>query len=343
MIVIYGTNLYGRVDHVGGAYHVATRFAHLYYLPLIPLGSWLIVNETESDNNFSGWSVGLRLRSVLSGYVRPWGGFAALVGALAAGYQGASALLGREPLAFAASLAVAALLGFLVVAAMLARPRRAVLAGSAWAVLTVGLLIGTGLVFPQCWAAVLAGVGLMWLTHLLWERADRARTVTLAAAAGIPADLLLAHLPEESASATEAGSAKATQRSTHELVWQLGHADAEQRLEAVEQLAGRDDPDATRALVSCLGDPSTSVRVTARSALVGMGAGAVEPLCEALEYQDEQVAWTAAELLGEVGDVRAVEPLRWALRDAPESVRQAARRALAALGQPVPEYAAVEA
>jgi hypothetical protein len=346
MVVIYGTNLYGRVDHVGDTYHVATRFAHLYYLPLIPLSSWLVVNDTESDNTFSGWPVGLRLRSVVSGYLRAWGGGAALVGALAAGYHGFRTVLGNDSLAFALSVVLAALVGFLVVAALVARPRRALLAGSAWVVLTLVLMAYTGLVFPQCWTAVLGGVGLTWLTRLRWDRADHTRALKLAAAAGLPAELLLVHLAPGGNldnDAVAGSDSRATLRSTHELVWQLGHSDDEQRLQAVEQLAGRDDSDATRALVSCLGDPSTSVRVTARAALVGMGGAAVAPLCEALEYEDEQVAWTAAELLGEVGDERAVEPLQWASRDARESVRQAARRSLAALGRPVAEYASAEA
>jgi HEAT repeat protein len=242
---------------------------------------------------------------------------------------------------------LAAFLAFLVVAAMVARPSRALLAVSVWVVLTLVLLASTGLIFPQCWTAVLGGVGLAWLTRLLWDQADRGRVVKLATAAGLPAERLLVHLAAQPAINDNAAFARsdspARLRSTHELVWQLGHSDDDQRLQAVEQLAGRDDADATRALVSCLADSSTAVRVTARAALVGMGGAAVAPLCEALEYEDEQVAWTAAELLGEVGDERAVEPLQWASRDRREAVRQSARRSLAALGRPVAEYAAAEA
>lgn len=42
MHVIFGHELYGQVDDVPGKCHVATRFFHLYYFPLIPTSTWVI-------------------------------------------------------------------------------------------------------------------------------------------------------------------------------------------------------------------------------------------------------------------------------------------------------------
>ena len=37
MIVIYGTRFYGQVDHHAGQ-HQLTKFFHIYYVPLVPVG-----------------------------------------------------------------------------------------------------------------------------------------------------------------------------------------------------------------------------------------------------------------------------------------------------------------
>ena len=52
MVVVYGTKLCGRVDHVPGVFYVATKFAHCWYLPLVPLGSYAVFEE--SSDEFSG-------------------------------------------------------------------------------------------------------------------------------------------------------------------------------------------------------------------------------------------------------------------------------------------------
>ena len=37
--LIYGTRTCGRVDRAEGLFHVVTRFGHLWYFPVLPLGS----------------------------------------------------------------------------------------------------------------------------------------------------------------------------------------------------------------------------------------------------------------------------------------------------------------
>jgi hypothetical protein len=45
MIVFYGSRLYGRVDEAPGLFHVATMFCHLWFLPLVPLRSYLVLRR----------------------------------------------------------------------------------------------------------------------------------------------------------------------------------------------------------------------------------------------------------------------------------------------------------
>jgi hypothetical protein len=63
MIIVWGSRLYGKVDAVPGLFHVATRFGHIWYLPLIPMGSYLVLRQ--DGEHFKGVSIGLSLKSVL--------------------------------------------------------------------------------------------------------------------------------------------------------------------------------------------------------------------------------------------------------------------------------------
>jgi hypothetical protein len=78
--IIFGIRYFGAVLGCQGQY-VATRFFHLYYLPLIPLGSMWVTGEEEPEQE--GWlkttekvtlgvPLSLHLLSVLTGYVRAW-------------------------------------------------------------------------------------------------------------------------------------------------------------------------------------------------------------------------------------------------------------------------------
>jgi hypothetical protein len=70
MVVVFGTRLYGKVDQVPGVFYVATRFFHVQFVPLLPVGSVLIIDGTESDGNYTGASIGLSGKSVLFAYLR---------------------------------------------------------------------------------------------------------------------------------------------------------------------------------------------------------------------------------------------------------------------------------
>jgi hypothetical protein len=68
MVIIYGTRLMGKVDRVEALGHVATQFFHLYYVPLIPTGSYLVLSEQGDD--FRGVSVPLSFKSIVTAWLR---------------------------------------------------------------------------------------------------------------------------------------------------------------------------------------------------------------------------------------------------------------------------------
>jgi hypothetical protein len=96
MIVIYGTRFYGQVDAHEGQRQL-TRFFHIYYVPLIPVGTMWVTRQTE--RGYNGHPVRMSGRSVVAGYARVWGPVAA-VGAIATGsVGGAIAAVGCAALA----------------------------------------------------------------------------------------------------------------------------------------------------------------------------------------------------------------------------------------------------
>lgn len=78
--VVWGTRLYGKVDEVPGLCYVATRFFHLWYVPLVPLNTYAVVAE-----DFEGWrgpEISMSSKSVMVGYCRGLAAAAAVAGAV---------------------------------------------------------------------------------------------------------------------------------------------------------------------------------------------------------------------------------------------------------------------
>jgi hypothetical protein len=69
MVIIWGTTHAGKVDEVPGLFHVVTQFGHLYYLPLIPTGSYIVL-EKMPDGGFRGASIPLSFKSWLVAWLR---------------------------------------------------------------------------------------------------------------------------------------------------------------------------------------------------------------------------------------------------------------------------------
>jgi len=68
MIIIWGSRLYGKTDEVPGLLHVATKFGHLWYLPLIPMGSFVVFDAVKEG--WQGVPIGLSFKSMLLGWLR---------------------------------------------------------------------------------------------------------------------------------------------------------------------------------------------------------------------------------------------------------------------------------
>lgn len=79
MVIISGVRFAGKVDAVPRIGHVATRFFHLYWIPLIPVGTFLVT--AEKDDDFTGFPLPLNAKSIVVGYLRTigWVGLAAAV------------------------------------------------------------------------------------------------------------------------------------------------------------------------------------------------------------------------------------------------------------------------
>jgi hypothetical protein len=67
MTFIFGTRRFGKVDHVPGLFYVVTSFHHLWFFPLIPVESYVIVEGTGGRR---GLPIALCLKSVLIAWLR---------------------------------------------------------------------------------------------------------------------------------------------------------------------------------------------------------------------------------------------------------------------------------
>ena len=97
-VIIYGVRSYGRVDAHAGE-HAQTKFFHIWFAPLVPVGSWWVTPT-------GGHSIKPNLKSIAAGYLRIWG-LIATIGLLTAGLQQlhAASLAGSAMLIAAASFA----------------------------------------------------------------------------------------------------------------------------------------------------------------------------------------------------------------------------------------------
>lgn len=68
MIIVWGTKLCGKVDQVPGLCWVSTQFAHLYYIPLVPTGSYAVF--AEDGDGWQGKQISLSWKSVFAAWIR---------------------------------------------------------------------------------------------------------------------------------------------------------------------------------------------------------------------------------------------------------------------------------
>jgi hypothetical protein len=67
-LIVFGTRLFGKVDAVPGMFHVATKFFHINFLPLVPTGSWLVVEQDGS--RWRGVEIPVSMKSVAVAWIR---------------------------------------------------------------------------------------------------------------------------------------------------------------------------------------------------------------------------------------------------------------------------------
>jgi hypothetical protein len=78
MFFIFGSRLFGKCDDVPGMFHVATKFGHINFLPLIPMQSYVVL--ARNGNQFRGVPIPLSAKSI----VVAWGRVISLVIAVVA-------------------------------------------------------------------------------------------------------------------------------------------------------------------------------------------------------------------------------------------------------------------
>ena len=125
-------------------------------------------------------------------------------------------------------------------------------------------------------------------------------------------------------------------RAVQPLVAALGDQDIGVRWQAIRAL-GRIGAAAVEPLVSVLGTTTNGVRWWAAAAVEKLGASAVQALIRALSDKNWELRQQAVEVLGALGDKRAVEPLVAMLKDSNGGVVTRAAVALEKLGWVAPD------
>lgn len=121
MVIVYGTRFYGKVKACGSSF-LGTQFIHIYYVPLIPIGTHLILEENEGGS-FKGIKSKFSVKSMLAAYMRVWGPIA-VIAAIAIGLSAlddfsddgvAMAVVGMFTGVVVLAMLVGTILGFAVV------------------------------------------------------------------------------------------------------------------------------------------------------------------------------------------------------------------------------------
>jgi hypothetical protein len=82
-MIIWGSRLYGKVDRVPGLFYVATVFFHLWFIPLIPTATYVVLEGSEDGEGWKGVTISLSGKSILAAYGRTFLLISAVVMAIA--------------------------------------------------------------------------------------------------------------------------------------------------------------------------------------------------------------------------------------------------------------------
>ncbi|HQG93438.1 MAG TPA: HEAT repeat domain-containing protein [Acidobacteriota bacterium] len=109
------------------------------------------------------------------------------------------------------------------------------------------------------------------------------------------------------------------------------HIITDNLIDDIRGLAAIKDPRAVFPLINTLRNRNEEIVQAASEMIVKLGACAVEPLIAALGHESSKIRAAAAQLLSNLGDTRAVDPLIQTLRDMEDIVRKSAAEALVKL------------
>jgi hypothetical protein len=74
-VIIIGKRFFGKVDCVPGLFYIATTFIHVFYFPIIPLGSCIVLANSRHTTRYGAtahmvFKTGFSFKSWLTAYVR---------------------------------------------------------------------------------------------------------------------------------------------------------------------------------------------------------------------------------------------------------------------------------
>jgi hypothetical protein len=67
-VIVWGSGLYGKTDRVGDMFYVATKFGYLWWIPLLPLETWCVIEET--GDGWRGAQISMSGKSILVAWLR---------------------------------------------------------------------------------------------------------------------------------------------------------------------------------------------------------------------------------------------------------------------------------
>ncbi|HEY9650085.1 MAG TPA: HEAT repeat domain-containing protein [Coleofasciculaceae cyanobacterium] len=121
--------------------------------------------------------------------------------------------------------------------------------------------------------------------------------------------------PEEQEAIALALGTTNNSRAIDTLLTAANNSNPDKQKVAIAGLGKTKDSRAVAALIKILTDPKSSLTVQARTALGNMGTTAVDPLISVLQSDDIVVRQQAAIALGDIGEQKAVNPLKKNLTD----------------------------
>lgn len=148
MAGVHGEHFYGVIDRVPGLCHVATKFYHFNFVPIVPMGTYLFLETVPAGHPMQARRIPLSAKSLLLGYFRGWVGLATIILFAICGIQATEVILDGQR-----DDAIRALVYGIAIVAY----------GAVW-----WAIIGSHKSWIVCWLAVLAATG----GYFAWDESN---------------------------------------------------------------------------------------------------------------------------------------------------------------------------